>query len=173
MQLGVLCAYLGQREGHTRYCRVWLQRSVSTQNPSEADLCAKTYLIMPEPHDPQLLEQAVLLGRRCADLGEGNTLYSWFALCRGIAEFRAGAHAEAVEWLIQFGEDHPVRQATALAYQAMAEFQLGHSEEAMRLLPEAEALASQTKLHGGNWHNVLIFRMAVDEAKSMIEGQVN
>ena len=168
LQLGVLYAYLNDREAHTQYSRELLQRHASTQDPAEADRFAKAYLVIPGPHDPQLLEQAIRLGRRCEELGQEHALYSWFILCRGIAELRAGADAQAVAWLTKVPSDHPDRRSAALAYRAIAEFRMGHTDDAIRLLREAEELIAGMQLPEKHWQNQLISRMAVDEAKSMI-----
>ena len=52
---------------------------------------------MPGSNDPQLLEQAIRQGRRCTELGADSYYIDWFECCRGMAEFRGGAYAEAIK----------------------------------------------------------------------------
>ena len=85
-----------------------------------------------------------------------------------------GRMPEAIKWLRKATEGpFDALRPLSLAYQAMAEFRLGHTDEAKRLLHEADQLTSETKPAGEHWQNALYCRVAVEAAKSMILREPN
>ncbi len=78
----------------------------------------------------------------------------WFALAKGLVEYRAGHQEAALEWLKRSkpaslgvaGEPSlSARYAAAFAGMALAEHKLGHIDDARRLLSTAQNLANTLK----------------------------
>lgn len=105
----------------------------------------------------------------------------WFALARGLAEYRRGSYPAALEYLRLAAEayEHPICQGQALPVAAMAHYRLGQISQAHSALASAKELYRLLKdcPSGGPqlvWHWVSWdwFRASalIDEASALIEG---
>ena len=93
---------------------------------------------------------------------------------KGLAEYRQGHFAGALEWLrkVAAQEGEPARTAQAEATLAMAEYQLGQTNAARAVLAEGIKIA-ETVLAQPNridWNEVIIARFLLREAQGLITG---
>jgi non-specific serine/threonine protein kinase/serine/threonine-protein kinase len=90
MQIGVLHAWLGDRQGHDAYTRALLSRNALSQDPAMCERIAKAVLAMPGPIAEDLFDLAVEQARKATHYGQGSRLYPFFPNTHGMAEFRVG-----------------------------------------------------------------------------------
>ncbi len=171
LSTGVALLQAGDLDGHRRFARAMLDRLAESNDPRIADAAAKVNLLRPPPAED--LNRVEALAQRSVDLGEGSGFIGWFQLVRGMAAYRAGEFAKAVEWLEQAGASDHGREhrSTWRSYFAMAEFRLGHAEHARSLLLEASELIvgrAAQKDAGDYWHDLWIADMARREADGLI-----
>jgi tetratricopeptide (TPR) repeat protein len=144
-RLAALRLSTGDVEGYRVGCREMLERFGQADTPVEiADRVAKTCLLAPDAvedvaHVQRLVERAVTDTRQ-------HPFYRWFLLTKGLAEYRAGRDADAVEWLTRFGprEDGVHWNATAFSLLAMAQHRLGRVKESLAALDSAQAIIAQS-----------------------------
>jgi tetratricopeptide (TPR) repeat protein len=134
----------GDRERYRRICREMLTRFGNTEEIAER--VAKTCLLAPDAVSDlglplKLADQAVTGAEKDPD-------YHWFVLTKGLAEYRAGRYAAAVDWMNRFSPkvDGLHYDATAFAVLAMAKFRLSglhqrleQSTDRAQTLPAAKA----------------------------------
>src|ERR1051326_1999880 len=103
----------------------------------------------------------------------------WFQLCKGLAEYRQGHFAGAVDWtqkvLSQTGHDQE-RDLQAYMVLAMAQYGSKQAEEARAVLAKGVEIAEKKlpRLDSGNlgnWIDWIIAHTLMREAKTFIEGQ--
>jgi serine/threonine protein kinase/WD40 repeat protein/tetratricopeptide (TPR) repeat protein len=135
----------GDHEGYRLGCREMLARFGQSDMPVEiADRVAKTCLLTSNAVDDEAHVQR-LVERAITGTNE-HRFYRWFLLTKGLAEYRAGRHAEAIEWLTRFGprEDGVHSNATAFALLAMAQFRLGRTNESLAALESAQKIITHS-----------------------------
>src|SRR5262249_17284691 len=136
-----LYLHRGDVAAYRRACREMLERFGNTDQPEIAERTAKTCLLIPDSAD---LERAVKLAQR-PPTGRRNPTWSWYLMkTRGLAEYRAGRPAAAVEWLkrckpqAQGGEARVAAWAPLdgmlFAVLAMAHHRVGQAEAARAAL---------------------------------------
>jgi serine/threonine protein kinase/WD40 repeat protein len=136
-----LCLQAGKRQEYRRICREMLARFGNTDKLEIADRTAKACSLAPEAVSD--FGPVLKLTDRVVTGTEEHRDYRWFVLTKGLAEYRAGHYAVAVDWLNRFspraGGVH--QDATAFAVLAMAKHQLGLAPgaDAVRLAAEARA----------------------------------
>jgi serine/threonine protein kinase/Flp pilus assembly protein TadD len=162
----------GDLAGYRRACRVMLERFADTDQPEVAEHTARTCLLAPDAVtdlDPvlKLADQAVKATHK-----SGN--YPGFMFGKGLAEYRAGRHAEAVKWLERLtvkASSEPF-EARVLAVMAMSQHRRGRGDQAEAALARAKAiLAKMPDPAGGRWvgedwldwlHAQILYRAAED-----------
>jgi hypothetical protein len=108
--------------------------------------------------------------------------YRWFVLAKGLADYRAGRNADAVEQLEQFAPDagggHS--DATGFAVLAMAKHGLQQLDQARNALASARAILSNTMPNpangqpfGNDWNDWLHSQILFREAAEMVEQQAS
>jgi hypothetical protein len=175
----------GNVEGYRRVCREMLTRFGNTAKPEIAERTAKTCSLAPDAVSDfvpvlQLADRAVTGTEKHRD-------YRWFVLTKGLAEYRAGHYAAALEWLNRFspgaGGDH--FDATAFAVRAMAKYRLGLAPgaDAARLTAEARAALGHAQAilakkmpdpkagrpYSSYFHDWLHAQILVHEAEKLID----
>ncbi|HEV3341511.1 MAG TPA: protein kinase [Pirellulales bacterium] len=145
----VAAAYLhlaaGDVDAYRRACEDLVKRFGETNHPQTAECVAKACLLTPDALNAVEAERLQKLAERAVAGQETEPLYRFCALCKGLADYRAGRHAEAVTWMQRFAPsaDGWHWDATALAILAMAEQNLGEAEEAQAALAKATAIMTK------------------------------
>jgi tetratricopeptide (TPR) repeat protein len=177
--LAALLVQSGDLEGYRLHCARALARFGSTQNPAVAGRLAKACLIL--PGSGVNLEAAARLAETAVSLGRSDPNFPAFQFSKGLAEYRQGRFAGAVEWEQKAlaTEPNDLRDAEAWMVLAMAQCQLKRTEEAHAALAKGGEIID-TKLPklesgdiGRDWRNWIIAHTLLKEAKELIEGQTN
>jgi Flp pilus assembly protein TadD len=175
-QTAIVCLKAGDRAAYERHIRELLQQARGTSDPRIADQAAKTCLLGSD--QPENLAVAADLADRAMLLRAGDSASHFFQLVRGMADYRAGKHAEAINRLRKSQEDrNPYSMSTALVFEAMALERIGKREEARSALQRADRVyddlmtrlaASDDGPLGPSWVDVLIFQIARQEANQVV-----
>ncbi len=133
---------VGDRAGYRRICRAMLERFGDTKAPGVAAEIAKTCLLTPEPVAD--LDGVLKLADRAVTGTEKDPSYRYFLFCKGLAEYRAGRPAEAVQWLERVAPEASGGEldASAFAVLALAQHQRSRGAEALRALDGAEVIVA-------------------------------
>ena len=186
LQLAVLLVETGDLEAYRAHCRKMLSRFSGTNDDAGTlDQTAKACLLVPgsvlgPESASQLVDKAVTLGK-------DNAWFSYLQMDKGLAEYRRGQYASAVDWMrkvigqpMSVGRSLPAWQRDTAAYSvlAMAQHQLKQTDEARAALAQALELA-QTKLpqvgHDNleqDWVDWLIAHILLREAKALVNGEL-
>jgi hypothetical protein len=166
----------GNEEAYRRHCGQLLKDARGTCNPRIADRAAKTYLLGGDRCEDVPL--AAELADRAVRLGAGDPAGHFFQLVRGMAAYRTGKDAEALDWLSKCRQAQSTESAiTALAFEAMALQRLHRPDDARAALRRADAMYQdmEARLEGSppgplgrDWLNVLIFQIARREAATVV-----
>ncbi len=140
-----LHAGAGDVEGYRRTCRGMLKQFGDTHQPQPAEVMAKACLLLPDALSAADFDRVQKLAERAVTGTEKDGFYRCFVLTKGLADYRAGRHAEAANWLEQFAPspDGWHWDATAFAVLAMAEHGRGRTEEAAAALARAKAILAK------------------------------
>ena len=163
-------------EAYRRLCTEMVTRFGGTTNASTADVVAKDCLILP-PSGVDLGSVAAL-AETAVTRGKGQAPYTFYLCTKTLADYRQGKFPEAVARTLEVLKDpFPYTQAEGSAVLAMAQFRMGHSEEAGAARARLEAVV-QEKLPavgsrdlGFDWKDWIIAHALLDEARSLIGGQ--
>jgi serine/threonine protein kinase/tetratricopeptide (TPR) repeat protein len=181
----------GDLEGYRQVCREMLTRFSQSDDPYITEATAETCLLYPAAVDD--LGPVRQLARRAVTGTEQNHGYRWFLRTQGMAEYRAGRFASAIERLkkalslehdTRYSGD-PALTATAYVFLAMAYHQQRHASAARQALDQATQLLEQIERktapkktplrHWGdwlssNWSDGLRFRVVYREAVQLVQG---
>jgi hypothetical protein len=144
---------LGDQEGYRRICGAMLARFGNTDNRQIAERAAKTCLLAPDAVS-DLGPVLKLADLAVTGITEQTGYYRWFVLAKGMAEYRAGHYAAAIDWLNRVSPqiDGERRDATVFAVLAMANHRLASAQgadatrldkEARKALQHAKAILSE------------------------------
>jgi tetratricopeptide (TPR) repeat protein len=167
----------GDLEGYRRTCRGIPERFGDTDQPQTAERTANACLLLPDALDAADFDRVQKLAQRAVAGTEKDRFYRYVVLVKGLADYRAGRHADAVKWLQRFapnpGGVH--WDATAFAVLAMAQHGLGRAEEAQASLAKAKAIlakmpdpAKGQPFEAGNWHDWLHAQTLCREADALL-----
>jgi tetratricopeptide (TPR) repeat protein len=183
-QSAPLCLQTGNVEVYRRACREMLTRFGNTDKREIAERTAKTCSLAPDAVSDFGL--VLKLADRAVTGTEKHRDYRWFVLAKGLAEYRAGHYAAALEWLNRFSPraDLAHADATAFAVLAMAKHKLGSAPgaDAARLAGEARAALGHAQAilakkmpdpkkgrpYGGDFHDWLHAQILVHEAEGLL-----
>ncbi len=176
LKLALLYAATGNREAHAKHCRIMLKTVSSWKSPGDGGRPAKSWAALPDAIDDGLRERA-RAGAAHATKDPNHPASGWFSLTRGMVEFRCGSYREALLWLQKTPEKkNPAMHAAAEAFAAMAAHRLGNESQADQSLGKAQSAfreiprPSRDDL-GPQWYNHLAAKLAIDEAKALINGK--
>ena len=171
LESAVVLLQAGDVDGYRRLARTMLDRFGESNIASIADATAKVNSLLRPPE--QDLGRLGRVAQQAVDAGRGDGILPWCLLVRGMAAYRAGDFAGAVEWLDKAGASSPGpdHRAATLSYQAMASSRLGRAETARAFLSEAGGLTASRvarKDVGGGWHDLWIAELARRQAGALI-----
>ena len=150
-------------------CRKAREFARGTGDAGIADATAKSSGLRP-PDDPTYRAATLALARSAYELGKDSDNAAWYRMGLGIAEYRAGDDAAAVETLRVL-----VFPVTSAFYLAMSLSRQGKDVEARRVATEAISRMrplppdEDNPLAGGANHDDLILWMAYREAKALLK----
>jgi hypothetical protein len=170
---------VGDQASYRSLCRRLLDEYGATTNPMTAERVAKACLLS-EGDD---LDRVM----RLVEAALSKDMPAWFRpfaeLVRGMAEYRRGNHAAALDWL---GRCRPSGRPGELSdecdalrgfFLAMAHHRLGQHDEAAKAFEQARArrerlaAALATRLDEDFWKDVLRATIAEAEAKKLLESR--
>jgi tetratricopeptide (TPR) repeat protein len=172
-QSAALRLQTGDVEGYRRACREMLERFGNTDNPAVAEQTAKTCSLIPDA--VSRFEPVLQLADRAV---KGREPDRWIVLTKVLAEYRAGHHATAIEWLNRVSPkaDGEHLDATAFAVFTLAQHRLGRTQEARAALASARAILARKmpdpakgRWFGGDWHDWLRARILTREAEANLK----
>jgi tetratricopeptide (TPR) repeat protein len=175
-----LHAGLGDREGYRRTCRGMLERFGDTDQPQLAERLAKACSLLPDVLNAADADRVQKLALRAVTGTENDPLYYWFVLAKGLADYRAGRHAEAVKWLERFppNADGVYWDATKFAVLAMAQHSMGPTQAQASLAGAQRIIAKMPNpANGGlpfgarDWHDWIHAQVLCREAESLVRAK--
>jgi len=170
----------GDREAYRRHCAQALACFGRTQDPIVAERMTKDCLMLPLAGADldavaQWAETAVTKGK-----GDRYSAYlAFFEFAKGLAEYRQGHFASAVDWTRKVVASTGTGDAEAQAYfvLAMALHQSGQAQESRAALAKGTDFVEtkMPKLESGDigdaWIDWIVARTLMSEAKGLIEGR--
>jgi tetratricopeptide (TPR) repeat protein len=168
--LAPLLVQTGDLEAYWTVCERALSQFEGTADPAVAEQIAKDCLILPPPAGS--LERLAKMADIAVAAGPTNPSWPSYMFVKGLAEYRQGHFAGALEWMrkVAAQEGVPARTAQAYATMALAEYQLGQTNAARTALaqglkiPESE-LANPGRL---DWNDAIIAHSLLREAQRLI-----
>jgi tetratricopeptide (TPR) repeat protein len=171
-----LYVHAGDEQAYHAFSTRLLEQFQSTTTPDVADKAAKACALLP-PNDANLATISGLARVAVRDPSDWAIVYSYVTL--GLVEYRSGNYLPAIEACQnslaaeQTGEI-TLRTADAFTIQAMAYRKLGREGEARAALREAENILAANPLEfGGSWHDELISRILLAEARRLWPGNAS
>ena len=166
-----MCLYIGDSEGYRQACREMLQR-LQTKRAADAWRLVEACSLAPDAiSDIEPVRQ--LTYHTFADGTRAESNLGFMAL-RGLAEYRAGRHAEALTGLERHARGSGPNSAMAFAVLAMAHHRLGQDAESQAALASSQAIVSnmprpELAQPQNAWHLWLVCQILVREAQSLLE----
>jgi superkiller protein 3 len=179
-RLAALYLFQGDLDSYRVTCSEMLERYAMSNDPHVIDCTAKICLLCPE--DDRNREPALELAERNVLKTQNHPAYRWFVLAKGLADYRAGRHADALKRLEQFAPDASGQHAdaTAFALLAMVHHSLDQEDKSRHALASARSVLTSVmpdptkgRTFGDDWHDWLHSQLVVSEAERMIEKQDN
>jgi tetratricopeptide (TPR) repeat protein/predicted Ser/Thr protein kinase len=170
----VLRAWLGDRDGYSRFCREMLDRFSQEEDAAINERVAKACLLLPLP--ARELERAYRLIDAAGLKAENHWGRPWIEATQALAHYRRGREKEALslaDHSLTFGSTSWNRTLEAHVVRAMARRRLGRDEEARQALQSASQTLRQVKGLGegdytDNWHDYLISQLLLREANNLL-----
>jgi tetratricopeptide (TPR) repeat protein len=174
--LAALLAATHDRAAYEQLCQKLPGAFAETSDPYVAQRIADSCLLLPDSGADmrlvaQLANRAVALGNRDGGMG-------YFQACKALSDYREGRFSEAVGWAEKARETwEAFARARGCAVVAMAQWRLGLKDVARATLSEGDKLvpniSSTGEIEGAvdlgnNWLNLLLARIQLDEARSLI-----
>jgi thiol-disulfide isomerase/thioredoxin/tetratricopeptide (TPR) repeat protein len=174
----------GQLAEYRNHCKAALERFGATTNELIADRIAKICLEAPSAVDSDGLALAGDMAERAITLGKDSRWFYWFQFNKGLAKYRQGHFASAIEWAdlaqkkaaqVRTG-DQDICEAEACFVSAMAHYQLRQADEGRAAFARGRQIVqtSLPKLDGGDlgvaWYDVLMAYILMRETGDLING---
>jgi len=170
--LAPLLAFTGDKETYRSLCSKMIEKFGKTYNPAIAERTGRDCLILPPPAS----ELPAISRLADVAIGAGPEHKSWpyFEFVKGLAEYRRGHYANAVEWLRKVpttGGDR-IRAAATFLVLAMAQHQLKQEDEARAMLAKGLSIceSNPAQLHGPQWNDEMAAQVLMREASELIQG---
>jgi hypothetical protein len=170
--LGPLLVQTGDLGAYRTLCERALSQFGETADPTTAEQIAKYCMMLPPPATS--LKRLAKLADSALAAGPTNTAPAHYEFVKGLAEYRQGHFAGALEWLRKSAEQEgvPARAAQAYAAMAMAEYQLGQTNAARAALTQGIKIAETELAKSGriDWNDGLIAQFLLREAHGLVVG---
>jgi tetratricopeptide (TPR) repeat protein len=176
-----LHAAVGDVKGYRRACREMLKRFGAADQPQPAARMARACLLLPDALAAADLDRVQKLAERAVTGTEKDGAYDFFAMARGLAEYRAGRHDAAVKWM-ERSNPHTNGMhwdAIKFAVLAMAHHRLGRAKEAEATLAQATAIVAKMpdpakgrSFGAGDWHDWLHAQVLWREADGLLKKEL-
>jgi eukaryotic-like serine/threonine-protein kinase len=175
-ELGPLLVHTGDLAGYERVRNQVLQQFGRTNDPNVAERALKECLMLPPP--PADLVTLSKLAEVAGAAGPDTADWPFFQFAKGLAEYRLGHFASAVEWVqaaLKSDRNSGYLNTDACAILAMGQYQLKQTAEARASLAKGIKTANdhlpQFGSHslGPDWKDVIIARVLLSEARELIE----
>jgi tetratricopeptide (TPR) repeat protein len=183
LKVAALQAWFGQEKELAATRQRILAFAKDTDGAGTAEHAAKACSIRASTSKAEL-DAALALARKGVELQKGNSEWrEWRLLALGMAEYRSGHDAAAVEALLAAAKDCPSSPhaiGTSAFYRALSLYRQGKHDEARRLAIESAAqmkplakdeqnpLPNDADPWENDWEDDLILWLAYKEAKAMI-----
>ncbi len=165
LQTGDLAAY-------RTLCDKALKQFGETADPNIADGIARVCLMLPPP--AASLPKLAKMADTAVAANPTGAFSPQFAVAKGLAEYRQGHYAGALEWLRKAVPQDaiPAVAVQADAMLAMAQFQLGQTNAARASLAEGVKTAEEKLTSRGriDWNEGLIAQCLLREAQGLLAG---
>ncbi|YCM45744.1 protein kinase [Verrucomicrobiaceae bacterium 227] len=170
LKLAALHLKTGDQKAYEDLCRQMLDRFKGANDTIALERTVKACSVWALPEE--MRKEVLALAKRLPEDGQNA---SWNVLARGMAEYRAGDHAEAIKWLTVSEENAKAswqEKGLAFAYQAMALAGKDRESAQMRLEQAGVLLrkARQRRPKPG-WDVLTLMELALEEAKGILEDQ--
>ncbi|MBC8872543.1 MAG: protein kinase [Planctomycetes bacterium] len=175
---GFVHAELGDLPRYRQFCRDLQACFGETRDPVAAEQTAKLCLLVPNAVDDRTLPSK--LAERAIGAGPDHSLMRFFQLVKGMAEYRDGQFASAIQWLgksydlcAKSGNTYP--ETLDCLFLAMAHYQLDQVDEARDWLGKARQIMDtrfptiESGDLGDNWHDRLSCQVVRREAESLLK----
>jgi len=162
----------GDLGAYRKLCERALSQFGETADPVVAERIAKDCMMLPPPAES--LERLAKMADAAVAAGSTNSSWPYYMFVKGMAEYRQGHFAGALEWLrkVAAQEGVPARTAQADATLAMAEYQLGQTNAARETLAQGIKIAETELAKPGriDWNDGLIAQFLLREAQGLMTG---
>ncbi|HVX13048.1 MAG TPA: serine/threonine-protein kinase [Pirellulales bacterium] len=181
MYAAALHAATGDLDGYRRTCAQMVEQFGDAADAQTAERTAKACLLMPDALSAADFDRVQELADRAITGTEKNGYYGFFAMAKGLADYRAGRYAEAITWMVRSGPNANGGNwdATKFAVLAMSRHRLGQIDEAQSALASAKAclakmpdLAKGQLFGAGTWHDWLHAQILYREAEVLLKKSV-
>jgi serine/threonine protein kinase/Flp pilus assembly protein TadD len=166
----------GERDGYDRVCRKALEQFGGTDEPVAADRTAKVGLLVARPADN--VKPFARMAEIAVEKGARHSWLHYFQLARGMAAYRTGDWAGALDWCGR--SRHRAGNilslvALDLLFEAMAHHRLNQADQARAAMDRAtqlinKYLAAAKDDRGDDWHDWLMCEIVRREAESLLVG---
>jgi tetratricopeptide (TPR) repeat protein len=170
----------GDHEAYRRACREMIERYCQEGETLHPQIAGRTAvacsLASNAVPDFRVVER---LAERAVTATEKFPDHHDFAWARGLAEYRAGRHAGAIEWLKRSkpSDIGSGRDATVFAALAMANHRIGEAKQAKASLAKAKAIVAERMpdpargrpFAPGDWHDWLHAQILIREAEGVVK----
>jgi serine/threonine-protein kinase len=177
-QLAPVYLELGDTEGYRRVCREMIERFREAERPEIVERTAKTCLLLADSGIDRKL--SLQLAERAAARGAKQANAKWFHLAMGMADYRDGQYARAVDRLgksLSSGAELVYLDSLAYLFLAMAHARLGEKEETAQSMYKVRFLVEERlpKPDRGQlldkefWSDWLRFQIIRREAEALLK----
>jgi eukaryotic-like serine/threonine-protein kinase len=178
MYAAALHAAAGNLAGYRRTCAQMVKQFGEATDAQTAERTAKACLLMPDVLSADDFDRVQRLAERAVTGTEKHGYYGYFAMAKGLADYRAGRYAEAIKWmqLATPNVNGTHWDATKFAVIAMAQHGLGHADEAAAALASAEAILTKMPdpvkgqlFRADDWHDWVHAQVLCREAEALLK----
>ena len=171
-------AALGGLEDFRRTCAQIVQRFGDATDKQTAERCAKACLLLPDALDAADFDRVQKLAERAVTGTQNHPLDYYFAMVKGLADYRAGRYAEAIKWTEAYAPraDGDHWDAIKFAVIAMAQCRLGDGDRALAEFDKANAIMAKMpdpakgQLFGaGDWLDWVHAQVLCREAEAVLK----
>ena len=162
-------------EAYRQLCTEMIARFAGATNASTADVVSKDCLILPSSGADS--NAVAALAEIAVTRGKGEVPYTFYRRTKALSDYRQGKFQQAAARTGEILKDpFPYTQAEGSAVLAMAQFRLGHTEEARDALLKLETVVREqlpapgSRDLGHDWKDWIIAHALLDEASTLIKG---